>query len=195
MKTEMSDFMARKNEVKVRLWPSPHDRIKSLLLFICVLFPLVTFGQDKKWTKGESIVKEHIWFISPGGFTFYPFMDEESGLIGFVRANSNLPVQVPPTYEDLYNNGEFLLVAVKKGGKWGAVDLADRWFTDDYHAPDPIIPCIYDEVRIIDNSHARVVKNGKSMVVDVSEGKYTYREYYNPTAVSERARKKAKTGE
>lgn len=162
---------------------------RAVILLCCLMLPLLASGQEKKWKRFDSILLGDVRFICPGRFIYYPFMDDDTGLIGFVRANSNLPVSVVPTYEDLYNNQEYLLIAVKKDGKWGAVDLADRWWGEDYHAPDPIIPCIYDEVWIVDDTHAKVILNGRSEIIDVSAGRLTVREFFSPEEEARRARR------
>jgi len=168
--------------------------VKTASLICFILFPLLVFGQEQKartWKRFDSILKEKVRFISPWSkFLYIPFMDDETGLIGFVRTESSLKVRVLPTYEDLYNNKEYLLVAVKKDGKWGAIDLGDRWWSEEYHAPDPIIPCIYDEVWILDDTHARVIKDGKSKVIDVSSGLLTSSEFFSPAEEAKRRQKK-----
>ena len=178
------------NGTHVGGWSPGRGLEKTALLLCLIVLPLLASGQEKKWKRFESILRENVRFISPGRFIYYPFMDDDTGLIGFVRANSNLPVSVAPTYEDMYNNQEYLLVAVKKDGKWGAVDLADRWWGEDYHAPDPIIPCIYDEVWIVDDTHAKVIMNGRTGVIDVSAGRLTVREFFSPEEEARRARLK-----
>lgn len=167
--------------------------VKTALLMCFILFPLLVFGQEQKartWKRFDSILKEKVRFISPWSkFLYIPFMDDETGLIGFVRTESSLKVRVLPTYEDLYNNKEYLLIAVKKDGKWGAIDLGDRWWSEEYHAPEPIIPCIYDEVWILDDTHARVIKDGKSKVIDVSSGLLTRSEFFSPAEEAKRRQK------
>ena len=185
----MNESFADRVGINSRRQRMRRDMGKAALVLTCLLLPLLAWGQEREWKWNDSILRGGVRFISPGRFIFYPFMDDDTGLIGFVRANSNLPVRVLPVYEDLYNNQEYLLVAVKRDGKWGAVDLGDRWWGEDYHAPDPIIPCIYDEVWIVDDTHARVVRNGRSEVIDVSEGRLTVREFFSPEEEARRARR------
>jgi len=171
---------------------------KSALAMCCILLPLLAAGQEKKvrtWERFDSILQEGVRFITPwNDYIYLPFADEDTGLTGFVRAGGSLGVRVPPVYQDLYNNQEFLLVAVKKDGKWGAVDLGDRWWSEEYHAPDPIVPCIYDEVWLIDDTYARVIKDGRSRVIDVGSGLLTRREFFSPAEQAKRRQKEAEGG-
>lgn len=142
---------------------------KTALLIVCLILPLLLFAQNNKWKMGTRLIDSRVMFISPGVVHLYPFMDRETNMIGFARASSSLFVVIPPVYEDAFNAHQ-LLFPVKKDGKWGAMDLGERYFYEGHDSFDPIIPCIFDEVEIIDEYHAKVTRNEKSEVIDVRDG-------------------------
>lgn len=78
------------------------------------------------------------------------FMDKETMKIGFLRNQSDLTVAVPPTYDSALNT-DYLLYPVKKDGKWGVMDLGCRFWHKGYTFRDPIIPCEYNNVEVIND--------------------------------------------
>lgn len=103
------------------------------------------------------------------GYRLLPFYDLDTHKIGFLRNSSNLNVAIPPLYEDCFYD-DYLLMPVKKDGKWGAMDLGARFYRKGYSFRDPIVPCIYDNVEVIDDLHVKAYQNGKASIIDVSEG-------------------------
>ena len=163
--------------------------MKYRLLFLCLIIPLLASGQDGKYKIGESILQDDVRVVIPSYLHLIPFRDENTGLIGLVRNGSRLLVTLLPTYEDCYN-AHCLLMAVQKNGKWGALDLGERYLPGEEYERGypPIIPCIYDEVFVLDDYRARVTKDGKTEIIDIREGHMTMSEYFSPERDAERRR-------
>ena len=151
------------------------------LLFWCLFIPLLASSQERGLRIGQSIVKDDINVVVPSYLHLIPYFDEESGLFGLVRNNSRLTVALLPAYEDFYN-APFLLLSVKKNGKWGALDLGERYLPGKEYESGypPIIPCIYDEVFVLDDYRARVTKDGKTEIIDIRDGHITMTEFFSP---------------
>lgn len=127
-------------------------------------------AQTSKWRQGDSILKPNVGVLVPGhGYRLIPFIDKENGKIGFLGNSSSLVVAVPPTYDDGYFS-IYMLMPVLKDGKWGVMDLGARYTPEGHHYTDPIIPCVYDKVEVVDNDHVRVYRNGESYVREISTG-------------------------
>ena len=143
---------------------------QATLCFILFALSCVASAQSDKWQQGISVLKPGVAVLVPThGYRFIPFADTDTGKIGFLSSASNLSVAIPPTYEDIFF-GHYMLMPVKKNGKWGCMDLGARFIREGYSLKDPIIPCIYDLVEVIDNDRVRVYQNGTSHIVDVSKG-------------------------
>ena len=117
-----------------------------------VLWFNLTAAVAPTYNHGQSILNDRIRvFAIPAEMRYIPFKDEYVGRYGFVRNISNLGVIVPPTYEDIYNS-TYMLVPVKKNGKWGVIDIGARYV--NYSLCEPIIPCRYSKIKIKTNNIA-----------------------------------------
>ena len=139
-----------------------------ILFFLSV--SIFATAQSGNWNDGVSVLKPGVRVMTcANGYRLLPFLDLESHKIGFLRNSTNLNVAIPPLYEDGFYD-VYLLMPVKKDGKWGAMDLGARFYRKGYGFRDPIVPCIYDKVEVIDDLHLRVYKGDTSRVIDVSDG-------------------------
>lgn len=127
---------------------------KYIFAVLAVLCLVLTSATVQKFKSGDSVLKNGVVVYGiPAERRFIPFMDTETGKIGFLRNNSDLNIAVPPTYDAIYND-VYLLLAVEKDGKWGVIDLGGRFFIprDDLSIPVvPIIPCSYNKVKVLSN--------------------------------------------
>lgn len=129
--------------------------MKKTFAIICVLLALI-FAQASRYAglmRGDSALPSNVSVVSlTDGIRFIAFCDEETGKIGLLYNNSKLLVKELPTYEDSYYNG-YKLLAVKKDGKWGVIDLGGRYnFGKDLGKP--IIDCKYNSISIESNDVA-----------------------------------------
>lgn len=69
-----------------------------------------------------------------------------------------MTIMVPAQFDDC-NMTHKSLVAVKKNGKWGVVDLEMRNI-----AEQPIVPCIYNRIEIVDDDI--VICDGKRIDIN-----------------------------
>ena len=123
------------------------------IIAVLVTLACVAVGTSSYVTEyhvNESVLKKDITVLpQPGGQKLIAFSDNETGLIGFLSNNSRLTVRIEPMFEDTYNNG-YLLIGVKKDGKWGIFDLGQRFATlKDIR--EPLLECKYKRIEIIDN--------------------------------------------
>lgn len=123
---------------------------KFIAIALAAICLVATSSYVTNYHVNESVLKKDITVLpQPGGQRLIAFSDNETGLIGFLSNNSRLTVRVEPMYEDTYNNG-YLLIGVKKDGKWGIFDLGQRFATlKDIR--EPLLECKYRRVEIIDN--------------------------------------------
>lgn len=85
----------------------------------------------------------------------------DNGKVGFAGRNSKMCMSVRPVFDELYNYG-WLLLPVKKDGKWGVVDLALRYHVPDAKERGLIIPCVYKNLPIVKDDNI-VVCDGKTI--------------------------------
>lgn len=123
----------------------------ALAVLCIVLSSAVTYH---RYVNGESVLKGNIAVYGiPAERRIIPFRDLTTSKIGFLRNNSDLNVIQEPYYDGIYND-VYLLVAVKKDGKWGVVDLGGRFYIPKgarERMVTPLIPCVYDEVKVLSN--------------------------------------------
>ena len=123
---------------------------KFIAIALAAICLVATSSYVTNYHVNESVLKKDVTVLpQPGGQRLIAFSDNETGLIGFLSNNSRLTVRVEPMYEDTYNNG-YLLIGVKKGGKWGIYDLGLRFATLK-DISEPLLECKYRRVEIIDN--------------------------------------------
>ena len=124
---------------------------KIISLLVALIFATVsTSSYLTDYHVNESVLKKDITILpQAGGQRLIAFADNETGLIGFLSNNSRLTVRVEPMFEDTYNKG-YLLIGVKKNGKWGIYDLGLRFATlKDIR--EPLMECKYKRVDIVDD--------------------------------------------
>ena len=126
--------------------------LRGLLVLSLICLSIMSSAQTSKWKHGDSVVQPgiHVYFTATQ-MRFIPFMDEETMKIGFLRNASNLNIAIDPIYDRVYISG-YLLVPVKINGKWGVMDLAARYFVPDSRFDAPLIPCQYDEIKVINDN-------------------------------------------
>ena len=140
--------------------------MKKTFAIICVLITLIVSqayrGAGLK--SGDSALPNNVSVVSlTDGIMFVAFYDAEVGKIGLLYNNSKMLVKEVPTYDDSYYNG-YKLLAVKKDGMWGVIDLGGRYnFGKDLGKP--IIDCKYNSIRI-ENDDV-VICDGKR--IDISK--------------------------
>ena len=124
----------------------------AVLAVLCIVFSSSVVYH--KYVNGESVLKGNIAVYGiPAERRFIPFRDKVTNKIGFLRNNSDLNVAQEPYYDDIYND-VYLLVAIKKDGKWGVVDLGGRFYIPKGAREGivtPLIPCSYNKVEVLSN--------------------------------------------
>jgi len=122
--------------------------IALLVAFFCVTLSTSSYVNDYQVNK--SILKDGVRIITiPSSQKLIGFVDNETGLVGFLNNSSRLTVRVEPIFEDVYDKG-YLLIGVKKNGLWGIYDLGLR-FKTLRDIREPIMECKYKKVEIVDN--------------------------------------------
>lgn len=139
---------------------------KIIFVVAAVMLLLVTPAATQNYEHGKSVLNEGISVYGiPSEMRYIPFKDSSSGMYGFLRNISNLGVKIPPMYEDVCITA-YMLVPVKKDGRWGVIDIGARYI--DYSSCNPIIPCSYSQITIKTNNIA--ICDGKE--IDISKQGY-----------------------
>ena len=104
------------------------------------------------YRRGECVLRDNVEIYGiPAEMHFIPFRDNNVGKYGFLQNTSRISVKIEPTYDDIEIT-TLMLIPVKKGGKWGVVDIGARYI--GYSRGNPIIPCVYNEIHVISNNIA-----------------------------------------
>ena len=112
---------------------------------------------------GTSILQDGVSFYGMRSeVSLYPFRYNEK--YGFTAKHSGLTVLIEPVFDDMYNN-DSALVPVEKNGKWGVVDVSGNTLP----SKQPIIPCKYDIITLIDDLHVYATLAGKTEILDVRD--------------------------
>ena len=119
-----------------------------IMVLACILF---VSAKAYDFSRGTNLIKPGARIVGlSSDIRLIAFMDVETRRIGFLRNDAVLSIALPPTYENIDNQGH-LLLPVMKGGKWGVVDLGCRYYVKGHNFYDPFIPCIYNKVEVLDD--------------------------------------------
>jgi hypothetical protein len=120
----------------------------AFILGIVVTICTASFVSD--YHLNDSILKDGVKMIPHSrGYKLIGFLDESTGMIGFLTNSSAMTVRIEPMFEDAFNSGH-MLMAVKQNGKWGVMDLGLRFKTGK-NIREPIVPCKYKRVEVVDD--------------------------------------------
>lgn len=110
---------------------------KIFLFFVFLVLSVSCFGQKKH----DNVLKDEYEFIGVNGKVLSAFKCKKTGdLIGFFKFQGKGFILLEPQFQDAYYEGGDL-VAVKKNGKWGVVDMGYRY------VKDLIVPCEHSTYR------------------------------------------------
>lgn len=126
------------------------ENTESLIFVLWAVICISIAAYTPNYKRNDSVLQENVRVVpfSPG-YRLIGFVDEETGLYGFLTNGSKLTVKVEPQYEDMYTNGH-LLVGVKKNGLWGIMDLGLR-FKRAQTLEEPLMPFKYKRIEILND--------------------------------------------
>jgi len=101
--------------------------IKKVFL-ILIAFVLLSFSSDSCLREGDSILNSQIKIASEINHSFVFYYNDYDLKFGFVdKRMLDFKIALEPQFEDVYqfDSCDGCLVWVKKGGKWGVLDIDD----------------------------------------------------------------------
>ena len=138
-------------------------RKKYWILAVIVILLTTAFAPYVKHQVGENLTVNNVAVIVPPiGYRMLAFYDKETEKIGFCSNSGSFQVLIPAEYDEALN-GRYKLMAVKKNGRWGAVELS---LNNSLVKDQPVIPCEFTSITIISDTEAEVVRpnGGRSRI-------------------------------